>query len=467
MTGSNIPKKSIASKEVRNIPNSGATIWLIDDDDDLKHALQQGLELEGFNVESSLSARDVVSLISSDSEGIIISDILMPGMTGIELLEKVSEVDAALPVVLMTGHGDVPLAVEAIQKGAYDFLEKPFPVIRLVEVIKRALEKRRLVLENRSLRNAIDDHDPLSQRLVGRSEGINYLREQIIALSDTNVDSLILGETGSGKEVVARAIHDFSTRKNKPFVAINCAAVPVDIIESELFGHEAGAFTGAVKKRIGKLEFAQGGTVFLDEIESMPMDVQAKILRAIEQRTIEPLGANKTVHLDITFVAAAKENLEVLANEGRFRLDLYFRLNVVSFKIPPLRDRTEDIPLLFVHLARIARSKYRREIPAMSPELVDQLSQYSWPGNVRELRNYADRFVLGIWNGFVTKTAQPSNGDLNSRLQTFEKTVIEQELIRNAGSLKETYTTLGLSRKGLYDKIKRLGILVSELAEDS
>jgi two-component system C4-dicarboxylate transport response regulator DctD len=442
-----------------------AIVYLIDDDEDLVHALHQGLELEGFTVISNLKAAQVLAKLSSDAYAVAVSDILMPDMNGMEFLQRATEIDAALPTLLMTGHGDVPLAVEAIQKGAYDFLEKPFPVQQLVAVIKRALEKRRLVLENRSLRKTIDDNDPISQRLVGRSKDIAYLREQIEALSDTNVDCLIIGETGSGKEVVARAIHDFSNRKNKPFVAINCAAVPVDMIESELFGHEAGSFTGATKKRIGKLEHAQGGTVFLDEIESMPMDLQAKILRAIEQRTIEPLGSNKTVELDITFIAATKDDLDHLAQQQKFRADLYYRLNVITFKIPSLRERKEDIPLLFHHLARIARSKYRREIPELSPDLVDQLTGYNWPGNVRELRNYADRFVLGMWNGFVQRSEQATQGDLAGRLNAFEKTVIEQELIQHGGSLKKTYASLGLSRKGLYDKIKRLGIQANELAD--
>lgn len=443
-----------------------ATIWLTDDDGDLIHALKQGLELEGFTVRADLPARDVLTHLSNDSYSVVISDIMMPGLNGMDFLSKIVDIDAAIPTILMTGHGDVPLAVEAIQKGAYDFLEKPFSILRLIEVVKRAIEKRRLVLENRSLRETIDDHDPISQRLVGRSPGIELLREQIIALSNANVDSLIIGETGSGKEVVARAIHDFSQRKDKPFVAINCAAIPENIIESELFGHDVGAFTGATKKRIGKLEHAAGGTVFLDEIDSMPLDLQAKILRAIEQRTIDPLGSNKTVKLDVTFIAATKEDLEGLSTQSQFRIDLYYRLNVIRFNIPPLRDRTEDIPLLFFHLARIARSKYRRDIPDITPSLVEQLCNYPWPGNVRELRNYADRFVLGMWNGFIDSQQEKISGDLASRLQQYEKTVIEHELIRNGGSLKQTYTALGLSRKGLYDKIKRLAVDITKLSDN-
>jgi two-component system C4-dicarboxylate transport response regulator DctD len=443
------------------------TIWLIDDDDDLRHALEQGLLIEGFQVEALPEVGDLLQQISSNSFGVIVSDIRMPGMDGMSLLHRINELDSALPTVLMTGHGDVPMAIQAIRAGAYDFMEKPFPVSRLIDIIKRALEKRRLVLENRSLRESLEDNDVLSQRLVGRSQGIDYLRQQISMLSETNVDALIIGETGSGKEVVARTIHDFSPRKEAPFVAINCAAIPADMIESELFGHESGAFTGATGRRIGKLEHAQGGTVFLDEIESMPLDLQAKILRAIEQRTIERLGSNKSIQLDVTFIGATKDDLQALSDQQKFRSDLYYRLNVVNFSIPPLRARKEDIPLLFVHLARLARAKYRRNIPDLTPELEAWLIQHDWPGNVRELRNYADRFVIGLWKGpSLDIESVEFKGDLASRLAQFERNVIEQELVRHHGSLKQTYEHLGLSRKGLYDKIKRLGIQTDALLDD-
>jgi two-component system C4-dicarboxylate transport response regulator DctD len=435
-----------------------ATVWLIDDDDDLRHALQQGLELEGFTVVAKACVGNLLQQLSASSYGVIVSDIRMPGMDGMSLLNKVNELDTSLPTILMTGHGEVPLAVEAIQGGAYDFMEKPFSVSRLVDIIKRALEKRRLVLENRSLRDSLEDQSSLGQRIVGRSKGIEYLRQQITMLSDTNVDALIIGETGTGKEVIARAIHDFSLRKNAPFIALNCAAIPADMIESELFGHERGAFTGADGVRIGKLEHAQGGTVFLDEIDSMSLDLQAKILRAIEQRTIERLGSNKPIHLDVTFIAATKHDLQQLSEQQSFRSDLYFRLNVVTFNIPPLRERKEDISLLFVHLSRLARAKYRREIPSFSPDLEMQLMSYDWPGNVRELRNYADRFVLGLWQGFKTSSDINETHDLATRVMHFERSVIEQTLREFNGSMKQTYEALGLSRKGLYDKIKRLGV---------
>jgi two-component system C4-dicarboxylate transport response regulator DctD len=439
-------------------------VLLLDDDADLRHAVSQGLELEGHEVSVFEDPLAALSTISRDDYAVIVSDIMMPKMDGFDVLTQVMEIDPVLPVILITGHGDVPLAVKAMKSGAYDFIEKPFTVQKLATVVERALEKRRLVLENRSLRETLDEATDLSSRLVGRASSIEALRSQILALSEADVDVLVLGETGTGKEVVARALHDFSSRKDAPFVALNCAALPKDIIESELFGHEAGAFTGANKARVGKLEYANGGTVFLDEIESMPLDVQAKLLRALEDRTIVRLGSNQSIQLDVRFIAATKVDLGESSESGGFRSDLYYRLNVAALQIPPLRDRREDIPLLFFHLAREARGKFRREIPDVSPALETDLVNYDWPGNVRELRNTADRFVLGLWNGFGGQESiqDSTTGDLATRIQAFEKSVIEREIQSHGGQLKATYESLGLSRKGLYDKMKRLGIQVGD-----
>jgi two-component system C4-dicarboxylate transport response regulator DctD len=439
-------------------------VLLLDDDADLRHAVSQGLELEGHEVSVFEDPLAALSTISRDDYAVIVSDIMMPKMDGFDVLTQVMEIDPVLPVILITGHGDVPLAVKAMKSGAYDFIEKPFTVQKLATVVERALEKRRLVLENRSLRETLDEATDLSSRLVGRASSIEALRSQILALSEADVDVLVLGETGTGKEVVARALHDFSSRKDAPFVALNCAALPKDIIESELFGHEAGAFTGANKARVGKLEYANGGTVFLDEIESMPLDVQAKLLRALEDRTIVRLGSNQSIQLDVRFIAATKVDLGESSESGGFRSDLYYRLNVAALQIPPLRDRREDIPLLFFHLAREARGKFRREIPDVSPALETDLVNYDWPGNVRELRNTADRFVLGLWNGFGGQESiqDSTTGDLATRVQAFEKSVIEREIQSHGGQLKATYESLGLSRKGLYDKMKRLGIQVGD-----
>ena len=444
-------------------------VHLVDDDDDLRDALAQGLELEGLPVRVHCDGASLLSQIRHDAYAVAVSDIRMPGIDGLDLLRQALAIDPTLPVILITGHGDVQMAVDAMRIGAYDFIEKPFPVSRLYTVVERALEKRRLVLENRILRSTLDGGDEMASRLVGRSLGIKRLREQIGALADTDVDVLVFGETGTGKEVVARALHDFGGRAKGNFGAINCAALPADIIESELFGHEPGAFTGATKQRIGKLEHASGGTIFLDEIESMPLDLQAKLLRAIETRSIERLGSNKPIPLDVRFVAATKTDLE--ASESRFRPDLYYRLSVVTLDIPPLRDRREDIPILFFHLAREARARFRREIPTIDHRLELQLTAHDWPGNVRELRNYADRFVLGMWQSFSegpeTFDADfPVTGSLSDRLAIFEKSLIEGELARNGGALRPTYEALQISRKGLYDKMKRLGIEGREAPED-
>jgi two-component system C4-dicarboxylate transport response regulator DctD len=442
-------------------------IHLVDDDADLRHALRQSLELEGLDVICHAAASDVPDLPLRSLYGVIVSDIRMPGMDGLALMRKVLAVDPTLPVVLITGHGDVQLAVEAMRAGAYDFIEKPFPASRLFSVVERALEKRRLVLENRSLRSALDGGDDLSSRLVGRNPVIHKLRAQISAVAETDADVLITGETGAGKEVVARALHDFGPRSKANFVAINCAALPADIFESELFGHEAGAFTGAQKLRVGKMEHANGGTIFLDEIESMPLDLQAKLLRAIEGRSIERLGSNRQVPLDVRFVAATKADL---SKNPAFRTDLYYRLNVITLEIPSLRERKDDVPHLFFHLAREARARYRREIPEITPQIEAGLLAHDWPGNVRELRNVADRFVLGMWSGFEQAreaTTETGSGSLSQRMDAFERAVIAAEIARNGGVLKPTYENLGISRKGLYEKMRRLKISGDDASDGS
>ena len=438
------------------------TVLLVDDDDDLRHALSQSLSLANFNVVEYESANGVLDKIHRELYGVLITDIRMPGTDGLELMSTALEIDPAMPIILITGHGDVAMAVEAMRNGAYDLIEKPFSVDRLSNVVSRALEKRRLVLENRSLRQELSGQAELDKRLVGRSPSMLRLRSEVMALTGADVDVLIWGETGSGKEVVARALHEEGDRKNKPFVALNCGAIPLNIMESELFGHESGAFTSADKKRIGKLEYANGGTIFLDEIESMPMELQIKLLRVIETRSIERLGSNQVIPLDVRFIAATKIDLELASKEQQFRADLYYRLNVAIIKIPPLRDRKEDIPSLLYHLAREARARYRRDIPDFTPEMTAELMAYDWPGNVRELRNVADRMVLGIWSGIADPAIDlsdqnnaPSNSSLSLRVAHYERSIIAAEIKKNQGSIKKTYENLGLSRKALYEKMKK------------
>ncbi|SDR30659.1 sigma-54 dependent transcriptional regulator [Pseudovibrio sp. Tun.PSC04-5.I4] len=440
-----------------------ATILLVDDDKDMREALVEGLELADYHVVPFSRAEEALEHISHEFYGVLVSDIRMPKIDGFELMKAAFEIDSALPVVLITGHGDVPLAVEAMRAGAYDFKEKPFPVSGLVAVIERALEKRRLTLENRVLREELGNLSGLEERLVGKAPAMEALRSTVIALSGTDADVLILGETGSGKEVVARALHEEGQRKDGPFVALNCGALPADIIESELFGHEKGSFTGASGRRIGKLEHAHGGTVFLDEIESMPLDLQVKLLRVFETRSIERLGSNKAIPLDLRFVAASKEDLEAASNEGRFRRDLFYRLNVITLAIPPLRERLEDIPVLFHYLTRGARARYRKEIPDITREFLAELMQRDWPGNVRELRNVADRFVLGLEGQMKQQAANSgetngASGSLAERVSAYERDVISTELVRNDGKIKPTYEALLVSRKALYEKMKKYGL---------
>ena len=439
-------------------------VLLVDDDADLSRAIAQSLMLEGFTVESFARADRALESVRRDDYSVVLTDYLMPGMDGFELLERVQAIDSVYPVVMMTGHGDVPMAVKAMQAGAHDFVQKPCSTSQLIRVVSQALQRRRLTLENRALRAELTDSDDLDARLVGVHPSMVQLKERLRVAAEAGVDSLIVGQTGTGKEVVARALHDFGPRKSAPFVAINCAAIPAEMIESELFGHVAGAFTGAVSERVGRLEHAQGGTVFLDELESMPLDLQAKLLRVIENRTLEPLGSNRAVTLDLTFVGAISNRPG--ADQGQIREDLYYRLNVVELELLPLAKRASDIPALFYHLAREARGKFRREIPELSPGLEADLVAHPWPGNIRELRNVAERFVLGLWNGFSAQPEEPV-GTLSDQLAHYERRIIQRALQRNQGQMKATYETLGLSRKGLYDKIQRLGIQVSPDAHDN
>ena len=371
-------------------------VLLVDDDPHLRQALSQTLDLAGFQVSTRADAQGLAAQLPTDWPGVVVSDIRMPGLDGLQLLEQLQQADPQLPVILITGHGDVPMAVQAMRAGAFDFLEKPFASDDLLASVRRALALRQLVLENRSLRLALADRQQLSARLLGRSPAMQRMREQLGALAAIDTDVLILGETGAGKEGVARALHDHSSRRNGPFVAINAGALAESVVESELFGHEAGAFTGAQKRRIGKFEFANGGTLFLDEIESMSLEVQVKLLRLLQERVVERLGGNQLIPLDIRIIAASKEDLRNSADQGRFRADLYYRLNVTPLRIPPLRERGDDVLSLFQHFADAASARHSlpvRELPAPARA---QLLRHGWPGNVRELQNAAQRFALGL-----------------------------------------------------------------------
>ncbi|MDF2182603.1 sigma-54 dependent transcriptional regulator [Neptuniibacter sp. CAU 1671] len=440
-------------------------VMLVDDEQHIRLAAGQALELGGYAVQLHECAETALAALSADWPGVLVTDINLPGMDGLKLLEAVQKLDDSLPVILITGHGDISMAVNAMRSGAYDFIEKPFSSELLTDVVRRAMEKRSLVAENRRLRKELEAQSAPGPRVIGNTPQIAQLRQVVHRIADTPADILILGETGTGKDLLARYIHEHSQRRGKNFVAINCGAVPENLIESELFGHEKGAFTDARTQRIGKFEHANGGTLFLDEIESMPLALQIRLLRVLEERSIERLGSNVTIPLDLRVVAATKVDLREAADRGSFREDLYYRLNVVRVDIPPLRERREDIGMLFQHFALIASSQYGREVPLLSPERMHSLMTHDWPGNVRELRNLAERYVLlgesctfDFENRPITDLNHQASLSLAERVEQFERLLIQAELSRCGGSIKETQQGLGLPRKTLYDKMKKYGL---------
>ncbi|MBX2856938.1 MAG: sigma-54 dependent transcriptional regulator [Rhodobacteraceae bacterium] len=435
---------------------TNVAVILIDDEEEVRRSLEQAMSLEGFEVASFARAERAVERIGPGFAGAVVSDIRMPKMDGLALLRAVGDVDPEIPVILITGHGDVPLAVEAMRLGAYDLLEKPLAPKRLADVVRRAAELRRLTIENRAMRADLEQRDPLESTLIGQAAGMVDLREEVRAIASSEIDVLIQGETGTGKEVVARAIHDASDRRSHPFVAINLSALPAASIESELFGHDAGAFPGAHRTRFGKFEHARGGTLYLDEIGAAPLALQVKLLRVIEERVIERLGSNERIDLNVRFIASSNQDLCEMVQRAEFRSDLLYRLAVVTLTLPPLRDRLEDIPRLFHHLLQAAAKRMDRDPPDIPPELLADLSLREWQGNVRELRNLAERFVLGLDREQAATVVL--NEPLAVQIERFERGVIASVLARHGGSLKETYESLGLSRKTLYEKMARHGL---------
>ncbi|WP_221795223.1 sigma-54-dependent transcriptional regulator [Oceanobacter mangrovi] len=437
-------------------------VLVVDDEDSVRKALSQTLVIEGFEVITAPNGKEALACIRADWSGVVITDINMPVMDGMALMREIRLIDPDLPIIMLTGHGDVSIAVEAMRNGAYDFLEKPFPTEQLLETVQRAYEKRLLTLENRRLRQEVEVQSRPGPRIIGNHLDVKKLRDTLNYIKDTPADVLIHGETGCGKELVARYLHSHSKRSDKAFVAINCGAIPESLIESELFGHEAGAFTGAGKKRVGKFQHANGGTLFLDEIESMPMVLQIKMLRVLEERKVEPLGGNQQIPLDIRVVAATKVDLKELSDKGEFRLDLYYRLNVVQVHIPPLRDRREDIPVLFEHFVWASANRYGTEVQALTSAQRQQLLAHDWPGNVRELRNLAECFVLlGGERAFdrLLRTGELGSGiTLAEQVSRYEETLIREILSRHKGKLKDAQEEMGLGRKTLYEKMKKYGL---------
>ncbi|MEF2230274.1 MAG: sigma-54 dependent transcriptional regulator [Pseudodesulfovibrio sp.] len=446
-------------------------VILVDDEQSVRDSARQWLELSDFKVMDFADARLALRKITPDYAGIVLTDVKMPGLDGLAFQKMIADIDPHIPVVLFTGHGDIAMAVEAIRGGAYDFLEKPFEPDRIVETIKRALEKRRLIMENRQLRKALSGCEGIDSRLVGTSKGMRALKKEITHIAPTIANVLILGETGTGKEVIARAIHHLSSSTKGPYMALNCATIPVNMAESELFGHVPGAFTGAAGKRIGKLEAANGGTLFLDELNSMPLNVQGKLLRALEMREITPLGANAPREVSFRLISAMNEDPRTAIQGGRLREDLYFRINTVELAVPPLRERKDDIPLLFSFFLERAADTYGMAAPPAGPESLSLMMGHDWPGNVRELKTIAERYVLSplppkdrvgkILSGAVEDT-HTSAVTLKEQVSLFERHLINESLARHGGLIKDVIADLGIPRRTLNEKMMKYGLKRSE-----
>jgi two-component system C4-dicarboxylate transport response regulator DctD len=442
-------------------------VLLVEDDEDVRLSTTQALTLAGFTVEAFESVERAREHIVFSVPAVVVCDVRLPGMSGADWVREVHAIDAELPIILVTGHGHIAMAVQAIREGAYDFIEKPYTSERLNAIVRHAIERRQLALQVRALRDALENWQGIQSVLIGRSAQMQQVRQTLMTLAGTSVDVLVYGETGTGKELVARCLHDHSARRRQRFVPLNCGGLPEALAESELFGHEAGAFTGANRQRVGKFEYAHGGTLFLDEIESMPMAVQIKLLRALQERSVERIGSNKPIPFDCRIVAASKEDLKALSEQNKFRADLYYRIGVAFIELPPLRERREDIPLLFEHFTLLAASRYERVAPIPTSAQLADLMAYAWPGNVRELRNVADRFVLNVLGERLTQE-RPSAGPqelprgLPQQVEAFERAVIMEELRRHQGDQPATAKALAIARQTLFDKLRKLGISAEE-----
>ncbi|MBB5321548.1 sigma-54-dependent transcriptional regulator [Marinobacter oulmenensis] len=446
------------------------SVIFVDDDPDIRPVMEQTLNLESLPVVCYEDGPSSLKQVSPEFDGVMLCDYNMPGMDGLELLQKVRAIDEDIPVILLTGQGDISTAVSAMQMGAYDFIEKPFDHDELIELLRHAMEKRHLALENRRLKVQLRQLARPGPRILGDSPAMRRVMATIDPILDISANILLHGDTGSGKDALARYIHENSPRSNHNFVAINCGAVPEHLIESELFGHEPGAFTGADKRRIGKIEHAHKGTLFLDEVESMPMPLQVKLLRVLEEQRVERLGSNDVLDIDLRIIAATKADLQKLSETGEFRSDLYYRLNVVKVDIPSLKERKEDIPMLFHHFVLIAAARYDRESIPLDAEQAARLMEHPWPGNVRELRNLAERYVL-LGPSALEEARAPGRENLVGRrtlsemMDAFERSAIVSALNASHGSIKDTMVQLGIARKTLYDKMKKHGLDKSEFKD--
>lgn len=450
-----------------------AHLLLVDDDHNTLASLSRAFRLVGHEATVCDNAARAIDLLRGDSFDLILSDVVMPGKSGLELLEDLKKAGVKTPIVLISGQANIEMAVKATKLGALDFLEKPLSTDKLLVTVENALRLSRLEDENRELRQRLGKHD-----LVGSGQAMQKLNAQIerVAASETRV--CILGETGTGKELVARAIHEKSPRREHPFITLNCAAVPAELIESELFGHEKGAFTGAAAKHLGKFEQADGGTLFLDEIGDMPVAMQAKLLRVLEEGEVERVGGDKPIKVNVRVLVATHRNLEDLVKQNSFRGDLFHRIYVFPLTLPPLRERLEDFPGLVAHFARQVAAQNGWKEKIFSEEAIGELRKYGWPGNVRELRNVVERLILLAsdenvaaadvrlvlpTSGSAGSSTGSSTGTLAERTEAFEKETMLAEIRKNNFHMTNVARALGLERSHLYKKCQQLGIDLQSL----
>ena len=445
-------------------------ILIVDDEPLIRQSLSGVLEDEGYQTQCVESGEECLELLRRTSVDLVLLDVWLPGMDGLETLSRIQEIpfEDRPTAVIISGHGTIETAVRATKLGAFDFLEKPLTIEKVTVVVKNALQQRKLEMEVRRFK----EDGRSRHKIIGDSIPMKALRQQLGLMAATNGRVLIYGESGTGKELVAHAIHDISARASEPFVEVNCAAIPEDLIESELFGHRKGSFAGAQEDKIGKLQKADGGTLFLDEVGDMSLRTQAKVLRSLEEQRFEPLGADTSIQVDARVVAATNKNLEDEIDRGNFREDLFYRLNVIPFYVPPLRERIQDIPVLADHFLKEFTTEYGRKPKELTPEAYRVLEEYQWPGNVRELRNLMERIV--IMNPQIRVDARhiPLNpvkravferqaerfGSLQEVRAAAEREYILKKLDETKGNVTKTAELLGLERSNLYRKMKTLGI---------
>ena len=447
------------------------TILIVDDEESIRTSLGGILEDEGYRTLFAMDGVEALETANREAPDLVLLDIWMPRMDGMETLRKLKELDPRLTVIMMSGHGTIETAVRSTKLGAYDFIEKPLSLEKVIITVHNALGVNLLREENASLRGIAQKDN----EMIGISQAMRKLVEQIRIVAPTNASVLISGENGTGKELVARSIHNYGQRREKRFVEVNCAAIPEELIESELFGHEKGAFTGAVAQKKGKFDLADGGTIFLDEIGDMSLKTQAKVLRILQERKFERVGGTRTVEVDVRVIAATNKLLDNEIRAGNFREDLFYRLNVVPFKVPPLRERKDDIPLLVEHFLDLFSRREGRERKVIVPEVMALMKNYDWPGNVRELKNLIERLVIMTPGGTITLNHLPDYitagettreivmgkmgsmqefASLREAREEFEKEFIIQKLEENDWNITKTAEAIELERSNLHRKIK-------------